>query len=304
MRADSGGWGARGNQVTCALSGFWNQFQCAVPLYNGSLAVYFFLHIYHQRNRSSATLLLRWVEPWLHGIPVTVGLVTSVLGLSQGWYNAQAVPEVGCWIENYPYGCQFSNDVPCTRGPLVTGHDHDHLVLTMSFIPLMGGCVMVFLANLLIFAVVLRQECKTHFYEVQWRENSQNDWRRMGVSSSSNNIHRRYVRQVVFQNLLYVLVMFNTVVWILLADIATYWGHLPERFIFPLYQLYCLTFPGQGFWNFLVYIRPQYIVLRRKHKMSRLRAVWCAVAQPIMKCPTNRQQDGYHTNRNGEDSLF
>jgi len=99
---DSGGWGTHGNQASCTFSGFCNQLQTAVPLYNATLAIYFLVNI--RFGIHGGGKVLRWLEPVLHLIPWSVGLSTATLGVFKGWFNSQVVPEVGCWIEAYPVG--------------------------------------------------------------------------------------------------------------------------------------------------------------------------------------------------------
>jgi len=102
VRSNSGGWGAHGTQATCAFSGFFNQLQAAVPLYNASLAIYFWISIWFGLTR--ARKILYYLEPLLHAVPWVVGLATATLGTVRGWFNAQVVPEIGCWVEAYPVG--------------------------------------------------------------------------------------------------------------------------------------------------------------------------------------------------------
>jgi len=107
---DSGGWGAYGNTATCSFSGFWNQLQVGVPLYNASLAVYFWVYIpYGGRSNTISSgvagsggqilRIMQWVEPVLHTVPWAIGIGTASLGVVKQWFNAQVVPEIGCWIE-------------------------------------------------------------------------------------------------------------------------------------------------------------------------------------------------------------
>jgi hypothetical protein len=292
--AESGGWGSYGNRTTCSLSGFWNQFQTAVPLYSASLAIYFWINV--RFGVSKGDQILVYVEPILHLVPCSFALATAALGVHRGWFNAQMVPEVGCWIEGYPVGrcrprterfspkalrkdrtthaiflfhcftgCHFVEGMECTRGPSNAKTQED-LIVWMSFWPLIGACFIVFAANLGILAVVVTREIRM---------------RRHTFDGQDNRRSNRQIRTVAFQNFLYVAVVINTILWVLLAEAAIYLGGLPEPLFYPLFILYCFSFPSQGIWNFLVYIRMQYLHLRRRQRLGRCLAIWEATTHPL-----------------------
>jgi len=157
-------------------------------------------------------------------------------------------------------------DMECTRGP-TDAETQEDLIIMMSFYPLVGACAVVMIANLLILGIVVTKECKMRRHTFSQR-------------GHGNQRSNRQIRTVAFQNFLYVAVMINTVLWVLLADVAIYVGGLPESFFFPLYILYCVSFPAQGFWNFLVYIRTQYLYLRRRQQLGRWQALWESASLP------------------------
>ena len=261
---ESGGWGALGNWQTCSFQGWAIQLSTAVPLYNASLSIYFLMTIRHQGKtpRSSfagpgSNQAVKWTaiqiaEPLFHLVPWTVGLVTAFLALARGWYNPLVIPEVGCWVDHYPAGCVESaeDEIECTRG-ISNAADLQRAVIMLSFWPLIAACSIVFVANVAIFVTVVIQERKLKNYG----------------QSGNDSRSKEQIRTVAFQNFLYVLAMVNTVLWVLLADVAVYIGSIPPATIYPLHLLYVLTFPMQGFWNFLVYIRRRYLRLRRVYSM-------------------------------------
>jgi len=113
----------------------------------------------------------------------------------------------------------------CTRGPK-DGSLQAQLIVWMSFGPLVGACAVVFVANVLIFVSVLQSECKSRRYSFQ--------------GSAGNRRSNMQLRSVAKQNLFYVLVMVNTILWVLLADVAVYVGKsLPTNLIFPLVRTDC-----------------------------------------------------------------
>eukprot|EP00977_Amphora_coffeiformis_P003407 scaffold630_cov174-Amphora_coffeaeformis.AAC.27 len=235
-RSDSGGWGAMGNQLTCSFSGFFNQLQLAVPLYNAGLSVYFLVTISY---------------------PFRVFRQNGKMMMMMDGLMRKSYPKLDAGLNLILSGSSFyRDDWDCTRGPKDESMQLT-LVRWMSFYPMIAACLVLLVVNLLIFCVVVRRECKS---------------RQHTFAASDNHRSNKQIRTVAFQNLLYVGAMVNTVVWLLLANVATFFGGVPERFFFPLYFLYCISFPAQGFWIFLVYIRPQYLFIRRQRKLGRVRA--------------------------------
>ena len=253
-----------GTQETCSLQGFGFQLSVGVPLYSASLSIYFAISILlaqiHARvdSASVSTKVHRYLEPVLHFIPISVALSTAIIGLVGQWYNPFYVPEVGCWIDFYPAGCEMEEnpEEACTRGAQDpdTLHYYKWAVL---FWPLVAACVTVVVSNVIIFGVVLRQERSQQRHQSSELSNP-------STASSAQNSRKKneHTRVVAVQNLLYVLAMLNTVLWNILADVAATNGNLSEASIYPLYLLFTLTYPSQGIFSFLVYIRRKYIRLR------------------------------------------
>jgi hypothetical protein len=77
------------------------------------------------------------------------------------------------------------------------------------------------------------------------------------------------------------------------------YDHFIDARNFPLFCILYVTYPGQGALNFLVFIRPQYLMLRRKENYGRWRAFWTAATVVDM------QQGGLsrHQRRSRRSSL-
>jgi len=91
MPRDSGAWGAVGTVSSCDAAGFFFQFTAAAgPLYNVSLARYYYLILRH--NWSDRRL--KEVEIWFHIVPWMVGLITATAGLILKIYSSGVF---SCW---------------------------------------------------------------------------------------------------------------------------------------------------------------------------------------------------------------
>eukprot|EP00956_Cyclotella_meneghiniana_P022223 scaffold41709_cov26-Cyclotella_meneghiniana.AAC.1 len=79
-------WSARGNQATCSIYGFVVILGMDLTLYYScSLNIYYLILIKY--NKSGAYIRKK-VEPFLHGIPISLGLIWSIIGLVDKNYNA------------------------------------------------------------------------------------------------------------------------------------------------------------------------------------------------------------------------
>lgn len=84
---------ASGTDATCAAQGFVTQFSTALPFYNFSLSVYYLLVVAHGWTRRQIVA----IEPYLHGLPLLVGLGTSVASACLGIFGDATF---WCWIGN------------------------------------------------------------------------------------------------------------------------------------------------------------------------------------------------------------
>jgi len=111
--AESGLWGAKGNELTCNIQGWALQFGIAIPMYSTALTVYYMLTIrYNWKGRK-----IRRAEKFLHFIPLSFASITSFSAIPLKLYNNS---NLWCWIAPAPASCLGSflnngiND--CERG--------------------------------------------------------------------------------------------------------------------------------------------------------------------------------------------
>jgi len=110
---------AAGNTQTCVAQATFLQFgNCATPIYNGSLAVAYFLKVKYNVHESD----LRKIEYLFHIPPLLIAASTTIASLPMTLYNNNLYV---CWIAEYPLGCNQSYNHPpeerdCIRGDNAT----------------------------------------------------------------------------------------------------------------------------------------------------------------------------------------
>lgn len=255
---EAGGWGNVGTWSTCTFQGFTWQLAGIVPLYNASLAIYFWLAIGIGRRRQSNSTdsncccqkrsgrdIIHAVEPILHLIPWTAGLVTGLYGVIKNWYAPLHLYETGCWYSRYPYDCAYNDDVECTHG-VPTNEMQNALLIYFAMLPYFLAASVVILANIAVFRTVYKQNQELLEYHVA-------------------NVQRvaKQNKAVAMQNLLYCFIMINTVLWVSLVDIAMFFpGSISENVIYFLLVMFSLTYPTQGVGNLFIYLKPRYMNIR------------------------------------------
>jgi hypothetical protein len=183
-------------------------------------------------------------------LPLTaaiVGLNLEVLNWGGGFRCGVAPSPLGC--DRFP---ELVGD--CTRG--------EHFkAFGWAFLnaPLYLGTVVFYMA-------ITRVYCK-------FRTTTKNSRRHSMTNATAN-----YKRQVTIQCILYGLFFANTSFWFLILTIMEAAGK-PIDFekMFPLVLLANLFFPLQGFFNFLIYVRPNYIRIRRQNDTRSQFWAFCAL---------------------------
>ena len=87
--------GAEGTETTCRVQGFFIQFGLTSIFYNVTLATYYWLIIAKGWKETS----LRKVSPFLHGLPIVLGLTLALIGLP--YYEGF---DYACHLLPYPQG--------------------------------------------------------------------------------------------------------------------------------------------------------------------------------------------------------
>lgn len=225
-------FGASGSTATCTAQGFFNEFgNITTPLYSAALCVWYLLFLKYGWKEEDC----KKIEYAFHIVPISVGLTMAICGLPLTLYNNSGFL---CWYAPYPAGCDKTDPHTCTRGEMAGTFRWIHYGIIWSSI------VFVTYAMSSIYLTVRHQE---------------------GVAIERNSIlsntSRRKSRAVAIQALLYVCALYLTWAFTTATRISqTAFKHNS----YVLLILMATFFPLQGFWNALIYFRPQYQQARQK----------------------------------------
>ena len=141
---------AIGNDTTCSALGFFTQFSLSTMLFNGMLSFYFLLTgRYGYKNHEIAH---RWyLEPMMHVISLGYPLITAGVGSVLGVYHELEIG-LGCWVKDFPQGCEDGPDAPPCKSPLVA-YIFAGTILGFAYLSISAN-------NLIIWSFV-RQQTKT-----------------------------------------------------------------------------------------------------------------------------------------------
>ena len=227
-----------GNKQTCTVAGFFVQLGSSVFLYNGALTMYFLVTIVFGVSEKKAT---QYAEPWLHGVPIGYPLITAIVGACIGLYSSLQLGSL-CWIGEYPQGCEDDEETECIS---------TILAWIYTGVPAMGTLIFLVVANIVIYLKVRKTMGRT---------------RRFSMSSTNSATRHRADKQVAVQSTLYVMACIMTLVWsVMLRTLESMGVHREnESDVILLLFLGQFFYPLQGFWNFLIYLRPRYLRWRRR----------------------------------------
>jgi len=237
----------KGTQATCSAQGFFMQFAVATPLYNMFLSLYYLLSIRY-RWRESDLKKLEWVA---HLISIGFAVVTSFVLLILKQYNSSLL---WCGIASKPINCKGSyrnngiND--CERG-------NNAWIFRFAFyyvpiwVALIGATFAMFM---------------TH-QGVNMREKASLKWATTLVDGNrrtlTRNIRRlRHSQSVKAQAIWYLMAFFIS---FLPGSLAQWFRASNGKLFYGGFLFVAIVSPMQGFFNYLVYIRPKFSSVRRKH---------------------------------------
>jgi hypothetical protein len=149
---------ARGTIATCSTQAFFVQLVPSIVLYMAALNTYFMLKI---RYNVSDAVITKHYEIWFHAIPIAVWLFFGTLGLSLKIFGPIGLPEFGCWLGSYPYGCAFTDT--CTRGYQLSQY-LDWYAWTFVFMWFFLSFIVILVNSILIFTAIRKQEQRNAKY--------------------------------------------------------------------------------------------------------------------------------------------
>jgi hypothetical protein len=284
-------YGNIGTMQTCTAQAFFIQLGIVTPFYNGLLSLYYYLTICKEWKEKD---FKRKVEYAGHFVAVGFGLGTAIAGLFMEIYNNS---KVWCWIAPYPAGCG-SDENPCERGI-----NSKMLRWAFYYGPLWVMIFVVAFFMSLVYLYVKGLDTKMEDYTRSYREHARSASLKLGtlekegeeksasrfslqairgsfmgrsdsakpsiVEVTDERTERRKKRSktVAQQGVFYAgtfafVWLFGTITRAMqLAGAKPPWAII---FLFAIFT------PSQGFFNFLVYIRPRRIrYLQEKKKRNR-----------------------------------
>lgn len=263
MIPDGNAWNAIGNQATCNMQGFALQLGSTLFTYNAFLSIFYVLVI----NYNVPDSKLMKYEWSLHIFPISFGLITAIIPLANSWYHNA---NLWCWIAVSPE-CQGDAG---ELDPACAEYDNIHIYRWVFFFAPLWFCfVLQLLCLCFVFRGVRYQEKQSLQYQMAYQNsirsvtasqrgegvrNGPDQSENPAAAASLNNLPR--TRQVGGQAMLYILAFYMTYIFATVNRImqqAT--GSSPVGILI----MHSLTLPMQGFWNFLIYRRPQYLRQRR-----------------------------------------
>jgi hypothetical protein len=244
----SGIYGARGNEVTCKLQGFFIQLGYTSIFYNMSLSFYFLLVVRYGMRENQ----LQRLQLWLHIPALIVGFALAFGG----------IPVYG----NSLWSCYIPPP------PLV--EDYYNFVI---FAAISTAIAILTVNTILVYWAVRKRMIAARTSRMSWmgRNVSSSGGLPMNPDALdvSVQLRRREMpemliqkmeRQTFWQALFYLGAFYLT--WpILLAPALITDAGLREGNIYPFYLTVITLAPLQGFLNFLVYARPR--ILQRKQRL-------------------------------------
>mmetsp|Transcript_48711 Transcript_48711/g.72318 ORF Transcript_48711/g.72318 Transcript_48711/m.72318 type:complete len:460 (-) Transcript_48711:364-1743(-) len=230
-----GSWGAIGNDATCTMQGFLTQTGVAVPMLNGMLSMYYLLTI---RYGIRENFIRNHIEPFMHAIPILYAFTTASLGLALNLYSPVEF-NTFCWISTV--SCENSVAVGCTR--------NSQAIMTRRFF---YGAVVSF--NFIFIPVVM--------VAVYWTVSRQEQLLRNRHRDSITVVSCNRSRKVAHQGMAYVAAFYMTYAWgVTLHGVNDHKGVI----VVPLIFMTRFFAPLQGFFNYIIYIRPSFLNVRKEN---------------------------------------
>jgi hypothetical protein len=252
----SGIYGAKGNEATCKMQGFFIQLGYTSIFYNMSLSFYFLLVVRYGMKESQ----LKKLQLWLHIPALLVGFALAFGGIPffSSVFGVCYIPPPPL-IEDYRYITIFAVVPICTAIVILT--------VNTSMVYLAVRKQMIAARKWRISGAVQRPSNSAALGDLSMLPNasgvSEEPWNRR--SEMPQTVIQKMERQTFWQALFYLGAFYLT--WpILLASNL----NKDAGVHFPVVIIVFMLAPLQGFLNFLLYARPRILkVLRERQKRLR-----------------------------------
>lgn len=227
----------KGNDASCTAQGFFLILGLAVPGYITMLSAYYLATIVYGVTEE---VIASKFEPFMHAFAVLPALICASIGAVKKYFFSQSGP---CWIED-----------ACLSSKECDGWDGFGNGQWLVFASMIWVAFNVFAVNLCMLAI---------YRKIQERSAAM----RRYVYQRANMVPRPSMmdvaaRETAKQALLYSSAFLFTYLWSAISLLTK--NSDTSRQQTTLYILMAIFLPLQGFWNFLAYIRPRFMKLRRE----------------------------------------
>jgi hypothetical protein len=261
-----------GNETTCVVQGFMNQWSISVPLLNMCLAIYYLLVIQYSWTEKQ---IRKKVEPLFYGLSLSVAIGTCSASVALDLFNNA---NIWCWIAPMPLDCNQSynnnGETDCIRGNNATLYQWVFYYVIVWFA--------------LLFVTVIMFKVYLSFRKLE----TANARYATAMSSHGGRNKASRARQVGTQGICYVGAMYVTFFFPTVNRAVQAFAGVTS---FPLLFLAVISFPIQGFCNFLVYIRPRFIKYRSDHPGTTVGGTLKAILYDQYKANISRDNIQYTT---------
>lgn len=236
---------AIGTDGSCSLLGWLTQFGFSAVAYNGALSCYYLSTVRFKVSRKDFG---EKYEKWIHATILGFFVVTATMGSSIGLFNELDLG-FGCWANDFPDGCV---DDECTSR---------FFGWVIGAIPTLVTLILIIVNNLVVYRYVRSQFHKT---------NPEDDTNLVEEAAFGSPEYERKLRQatqlreVATQGFFYVGSFFlcYTCAFIVRTLESMLYTQEDEADIYILLVLNYFLIPLQGFFNMLIYNRPNYTRVR------------------------------------------
>lgn len=265
-RNEPNAWIAIGTRSTCNLQGFLVAFGIAPAFYFLSLQIYYLLMIKYHTKKT----LLKKLEPYLHIVPISIGLLSGSLALITDSMNPGS--RGYCWPQDFPLHCTGDENVECIRGKNA---------LKLRVFLLAWPVLLIWTLNCIImwgiYSTLRKQDRRNASHSFQPSRTSTPSRRRSFTTftvDESHNLQYRRSRKARTRVLQYFIAFSLTIVFSAL-DMLLY----KVKSLNNLLEILTLiSQPLAGFFNLIVFIIPAVNKVRKMNpKFSLFRACGTAI---------------------------
>jgi hypothetical protein len=176
----------------------------------------------------------------MHLIAIGWNLIAASAGLAMGWYREMKIGQF-CWITRWPEGCEETETC--------------HSTMLLAFVVCGAPAIFFFLG-------VLVNNLEIHCH-VQRIIHKNKERTLAGVAQQE-----RRIQTVAMQAFLYVGSFYMTYIWTFILKVLDAQNVESKSEVFPLLILQSICMPMQGFFNLLIYTRPEYLRYRQHYPQA------------------------------------